>query len=183
MNAPFRSRFVYFVEAEGMGLIKIGMSVCPWHRMRAIAVQTGRTLKMLGCTPQRTLVNERSLHLRFKRQRASGEWFRDCPEIREFIRACCGDAPPVEQAEPIPSVLYQDGNGVECAAYRNCGSKCHGWATVMHHGVPFCANHDPLRKPWVKVNNKKLTEMGNTEFVIREVSSFERSTEGLPALT
>lgn len=68
----------YIYYAEFATLIKIGWSENPLRRARdlqadLLAVEVGDKVK------------ERELHERFAAHRARGEWFHDCPEIREHI--------------------------------------------------------------------------------------------------
>jgi hypothetical protein len=82
-----RRVFLYFFELEGQGAIKIGIAE-DWH---------ARMLNLRSASPYRLrrllVLNffagfEKPMHRRFKAQHIRGEWFRDSPEIREFISSC-----------------------------------------------------------------------------------------------
>lgn len=75
---------VYFIEVRGF--IKIGWSV-KW-RSRISNIQTSnpepiKVLLVLG----RPQIFERTMHRKFAEHRASGEWFRDHPDIRAYIQS------------------------------------------------------------------------------------------------
>ena len=77
-----RSLKTYIATNPDSGLLKIGRSRSPEHRMNSL--QTGAAVK-----PQLLLVIEkdveRELHARFAALRVFGEWFRDDGRIAEFI--------------------------------------------------------------------------------------------------
>ncbi len=75
---------MYFIA--GAGLIKIGISTNIKSRFRAIRNSSPVPLELLGVTPGGTFKEGRA-HQRFLQLRRHGEWFEDCPELREFIAA------------------------------------------------------------------------------------------------
>lgn len=75
---------IYFVQAEGGGLIKIGTSVCLTERLRQLELIHGDGLSVLAVMPGSFDV-ERTLHDRFAHLWEGGEWFRDNGELTEFI--------------------------------------------------------------------------------------------------
>lgn len=75
---------VYFIAVRGF--IKIGWSE-NW-RLRLSNIQTSNpdrveVLLVIG----RPKIFEKTMHGIFAEHRANGEWFRDCPEIRNYIVA------------------------------------------------------------------------------------------------
>jgi hypothetical protein len=77
-----RATFIYFVEVQGN--IKIGLAA-NWKR-RINALQTASPFPVKRLLILSAYVGfERSLHDKFSAFRVRGEWFKDCPEIREFI--------------------------------------------------------------------------------------------------
>jgi len=74
--------YVYFVEAVGAGLIKIGKSTNVLKRFRSLTTGCPHELKLLGCCDYHT---ESDLHARFKHLRTRGEWFKATQLLREFI--------------------------------------------------------------------------------------------------
>jgi hypothetical protein len=75
---------VYFVEAEGLGLIKIGRSRTMWMRMAKWYTDCPVPVKILGLMPGDHDV-ELWMHVKFAEYRVRGEWFRDCSDIRKWI--------------------------------------------------------------------------------------------------
>jgi hypothetical protein len=89
---------IYFIQDEGVFLIKIGFTAKFDVEERRRVLQTGSPvgLRLLAVIPgDKTL--ERSLHTEFAFARAHGEWFHPHPEIIQFI---IGTTPP-EQAEKL----------------------------------------------------------------------------------
>jgi hypothetical protein len=77
--------YVYFVEAPGCGLIKIG------HTSRTMAA---RLMQLKACSPVPLVVlativaskdREREIHLRFRESWSHGEWFVAVEELRGYI--------------------------------------------------------------------------------------------------
>lgn len=97
-NAPYR---VYFVEAAGLDLIKIGYANNLETRFASLRTGSPVELKMLGSMPGgRDL--ERFFHRIFAPQRARGEWFRRCPELDGYIAAA--DKPYVPHPDAVPVI-------------------------------------------------------------------------------
>lgn len=84
---PRQSDFslVYFIEAHGRGLIKIGKADNPVKRLEQLRESTGWDLRLLG-TIHGGFETERVLHQMFAEHRKTGEWFDDCGALRDFIR-------------------------------------------------------------------------------------------------
>ncbi len=75
---------VYFVECKARGLIKIGFTTDMLKRMRSLKTSATDELTLIGSF-EATRRREQSLHQRHLKQRKFGEWFLDCPEVRESI--------------------------------------------------------------------------------------------------
>lgn len=84
----------YFIQEDRVGgLIKIGKSVDPRNRLKSLATGNSVRLVLLGCTSE----SEEALHLRFKQERVSGEWFYPSTEILSY--ACRQLREPEEVTE------------------------------------------------------------------------------------
>lgn len=80
-------RVVYFIEAQGLGLIKIGVATDS-AAYRLGAMQTGCPVPLILKIEFRGGRDvERSYHKRFKSLRYRGEWFKKEGELRQFIRS------------------------------------------------------------------------------------------------
>jgi excisionase family DNA binding protein len=101
-TARVESGFVYFIQAESGGLIKIGTALDPLVRL--INLQSGSPLRLviLGCLRGgRTL--EQALHREFAGQRQHFEWFEPNPAIVDFIAEALTTegAPRAEYEKPV----------------------------------------------------------------------------------
>lgn len=75
---------VYFVEAVGLDLIKIGVASDVDARFSALQSGSPVPLRLLGTVPgDRKL--ERLFHGLFAAHRTHGEWFRRCAELDNLI--------------------------------------------------------------------------------------------------
>lgn len=79
-------RQVYFIEAEGTGMVKIGVANCPYGRMKSLEGACPVPLRLLGSVEtDKHGALEKELHGRFASLRERGEWFRSSPEIIAYI--------------------------------------------------------------------------------------------------
>lgn len=78
------AQVVYFVEAEGMGLVKIGTSSDMHLRLCSIRSHSPAPIRFLKAIAGDAAL-EAALHNRFSRLRVRGEWFRAEPELMAFI--------------------------------------------------------------------------------------------------
>lgn len=81
--------FVYFIQADVVGLVKIGCTVSPYKRFNELKNASPvrlRLLKLLRVHGKSRDV-EAEFHRRFAHLRAHGEWFRPAPELAELIGA------------------------------------------------------------------------------------------------
>lgn len=79
-------RGIYFIEAEGLGAVKIGNAIDVAKRMLGLQCACPVPLKLIGLVEWSDLWTEGQVHRHFSHLRARGEWFRLEPEIVEFIR-------------------------------------------------------------------------------------------------
>ncbi len=97
---------IYFIEAVGVGHIKIGFTDSLDASDRLTTLQTGSPvpLRLLGTIPG-TLDDEKDLHRRFASARGVGEWFRPVAELLALIvpkqTLICGPVEVIEQSVQI----------------------------------------------------------------------------------
>lgn len=77
---------VYFIEAEGLGLVKIGYSKSGVEgRLQSLQCASPVPLRILA-TVEGTLQCERALHGHYRNLRVQGEWFRLEDPLAFFIK-------------------------------------------------------------------------------------------------
>lgn len=81
---PVPKSWVYFIEGEGTGMIKIGVAENPYRRLAYLQIGSPVILRMLA-TVRGDASIEAELHDRFGESRAHGEWFRSTPALQEYI--------------------------------------------------------------------------------------------------
>lgn len=91
--------YVYFIQAEDSGLIKIGRAADPIRRLAAM--QTGsaeplRILRTIRAADDKAL--ERDMHRRFSNCRVRGEWFHPSSALATFTGATDALGGPAERA-------------------------------------------------------------------------------------
>jgi hypothetical protein len=77
-------RTLYFAEAIGASMIKIGITSDLGARLRALRDASPVPLALLHSLPG-TARQESALHLKFIAARSHAEWFRATDELRAFI--------------------------------------------------------------------------------------------------
>lgn len=79
-------RYVYFVQAAALGLIKVGLSNDVTARLRSLGTDSPDQLLLLGviASSEAAGVEER-LHFRFRAHRSHGEWFHPHPDVLSVI--------------------------------------------------------------------------------------------------
>lgn len=102
--------YVYFVQAEGNGFIKIGYS---WHypdrRLSAHMVSCPVRLLRLGYL-RGSLKLERLMHSKFSEARTHGEWFVPCESLMEFVRIETHPWLPAKDCDYFPEDIPSDPN-------------------------------------------------------------------------
>ena len=79
-------RFVYFVLAERLNMVKIGVANDPLARLAAIRPNCPDTLALLGVIFGAEADDvEREAHRKFAHLRETGEWFNRAVELDAFI--------------------------------------------------------------------------------------------------
>jgi hypothetical protein len=85
MRQKKQIRYVYFVEAQTLGLIKIGWTHDVKRRMVSLQIDCPVPIKLLGTLKEEVGLTEGIIHRIFKQTRIRGEWFRDHAILRQFI--------------------------------------------------------------------------------------------------
>lgn len=93
-----RSR-VYFIEAVGLDLIKIGYTSDLTERLRKLAPGCPAPLRLLGTVPG-GLEIERHYHERLAAYRSRGEWFRRSPALDAIVSGLDQPEPPPQKPDP-----------------------------------------------------------------------------------
>jgi hypothetical protein len=81
---------VYFIEAVGLNVIKIGYARDIGERIRKLRPGCPAPLRLLGTAPG-GLSAEQEFHRTLAAHRIHGEWFRRCPELEKVLAGI--DAP------------------------------------------------------------------------------------------
>lgn len=77
--------WIYFIQAQESGRIKIGISENPFLRLFQLRTGCCEELALLGCL-RGTPKDEAALHLHFKNLRLAGEWFKGEPALLYWIK-------------------------------------------------------------------------------------------------
>lgn len=75
---------VYFVEAVGLGLVKIGTATNVYKRIPALAVASPVSLRLRALAPGGRAA-EKDMHILFAKYSSHGEWFHLAPAVEEMI--------------------------------------------------------------------------------------------------
>lgn len=122
----FPQRFVYFIQAEQGGPIKIGVCRDPHARLASLQTCNPLKLRILGVV-EGVEKDERRLHRRFAATRLQGEWFEPSGELLEYVAIHAGPVPwlrPVIRRSPWPDcencgvVLDDDSGDTYCGPCR-----------------------------------------------------------------
>lgn len=79
-----RGGYIYFVQGVDGGPVKIGWSENPEKRLEQLQAASPDQLRILDYIIG-DRHHERALHGRLSEYRLRGEWFDDCPPVREAI--------------------------------------------------------------------------------------------------
>lgn len=92
----FVKPMVYFVQAEALGLIKIGLTRDAVDRLKTLQVGSPDKLKLLGVIVHDDAEEiEHEAHIAFKDLHSHGEWFRPDARLLEFIARFASELVPV----------------------------------------------------------------------------------------
>lgn len=81
------SRSVYFIRADGPGLIKIGVAGSVQHRLSTLQTASPVPLTLIAVIPGVGQPVESELHERFAEDRVRGEWFEPSAKLLSYIAA------------------------------------------------------------------------------------------------
>lgn len=90
---PRRYGFVYFIQAEHGGPVKIGYSESIGKRLEQLQTSSPYRLRVIG-RMRGGRTREKELHERFEHSRLNGEWFDLTDELQQLI----DDSPDLEEA-------------------------------------------------------------------------------------
>jgi hypothetical protein len=76
--------YVYFIKAEGLNRVKIGISKEPQERLKQLQTGSPIKLSLMAFTPG-DIELERSLHNKFSHIICDGEWFHLTLELENYI--------------------------------------------------------------------------------------------------
>ncbi|GLQ74703.1 GIY-YIG nuclease family protein [Vibrio penaeicida] len=94
----FSNPFVYFIQGECTGLIKIGKTMTLIEQ-RLKQLQTGSPDKLNFLGGYLGELSENDIHTQFQEYRLHGEWFRASESLKEFIsKNCIHDAQALHYA-------------------------------------------------------------------------------------
>jgi hypothetical protein len=140
--------FVYFIQAEDGGLIKIGWALNPAKRLRDLQIGSPVKLKILATVEGRR-ADEAWLHRVFHDSRRHGEWFETSDDLEKIMR---GEGWPVR----MPVQLDLDGvapnpNDVDMTfadwmRRKRIEEMYHAGMSEAHMCVPLNWKRDRLRK-------------------------------------
>lgn len=130
------SPFVYFIQAESGGYIKIGRAIDPEMRLREIQAYCPAKLRILAYSRD---YKEWELHARFRKTRVHGEWFLPSPELFALIDLI-NNPPTPKNADSAEEAL------VKSKAFELCGGgewlapdNLRGWYLVTAPAVAMKA--------------------------------------------
>lgn len=83
-ETKIKTGFVYFVEAVGLGAVKIGWAKDVTRRLRSMQSGCPVDLRLLGCFSA-VPVDEAMLHAKFAHLRMRREWFTLSDEISDYV--------------------------------------------------------------------------------------------------
>lgn len=132
MDVPTRYS-VYFVEAVGLDMIKIGYALDLAKRFTAMMTSSPAALSLLGTLPGGPR-EEMELHERLAAHRAHGEWFHKTPEVMAVV------------ATATPSIGQEWLN--QTAKLRGAGLQA--YLAKLKAGEVMRPGRGPSKKPRVK---------------------------------
>lgn len=76
--------YLYVIQAEDGGPVKIGVSRNPANRLSQLQSAHHKPLRIVDSF-EGSYATEKRIHERLSEKRLSGEWFEDCPELWEAV--------------------------------------------------------------------------------------------------
>lgn len=137
-NARIETAVIYFIQAEGVGHIKIGFTDAEGASARLVSLQIGSPvlLKLLGVIPG-TVEDEKNLHRRFAAHRVTGEWFRPVPELLALVPGdppkSCGGVEIVERHVSIRALTVGRKQFTKALLDQLPSRKCIDWVSAATH--------------------------------------------------
>lgn len=122
---------VYFIEAQGTDLVKIGIAAVPADRLRELQTASPHKLSIITTTPGGRELETR-LHRRFAASRASGEWFHRTPELDALIAGAA--LPPSAVRHPRLWAEQKHTQRLEAVAARPAGPDFLPWEPKSRFG-------------------------------------------------
>lgn len=115
---------IYFLEAVGLGKVKIGFATDVRTRVRDLKVGCPVPVSLLGCIAG-SMQDEQQLHKQFSAYRSHGEWFFLAGEVQDFIRKSIGSDAPQLIGRRVGAWLFQDRK--QLAKLGDDAPWCVGW--------------------------------------------------------
>ena len=99
--------WVYFIQEDNDGPIKIGRSADPWKRLEALQAGNPRTLRLIACEKvgKAAHIRERDLRREYRSTQLVGEWHGVTPEL--VAEAVGVGLPACERCNQVVSRLHQ----------------------------------------------------------------------------
>ena len=144
MSTKSLKLYVYFVQADFTGLIKIGKSVHPSLRLQGLQAENADNLKLIGLMRAQHERTEALLHNQFKKWRLHGEWFQPATEIFNYIsahsdsalvKACLAKVKLEELFPPVTQKCLNCGDAAHNNQY--CGHTCRLADWAEEHGEAY----------------------------------------------
>ena len=124
---------VYFIEAQGTDLVKIGIAAQPKERLRELQTASPHRLAILATMPGGK-PKESHLHRQFAAHRAAGEWFHRTPELDELIaKAQAGDFDEPGEGSPRTALRH----------VRNAPASARDWVTRNARSITTKRDPEP----------------------------------------
>ena len=92
-NTMYSEPYIYFLQGEFTGLIKIGFSSNPKRRLEVLSAGSSEPIRFLAVTRGDQDL-ENLLHQRFRDARVHGEWFLPTLKLTRFINGVCDSRIP-----------------------------------------------------------------------------------------
>jgi hypothetical protein len=97
-------RFVYFLQVEGCGPVKIGCALKPIGRLQSLRAWCPYQLDLIATAPG-DLAQEKTLHAQFAEHRLHYEWYAPHQSLMDLIET-------VKETGSLPSNISTQGRGL-----------------------------------------------------------------------